>query len=72
MESGNPKDGSDVPAYDADIDIIAFFGKIATVGLDDFNNSLTFLLVDLTMKFGFYTLGCKTNQIGRASCRERV
>lgn len=62
MESGNPKDGSDVPAYDADIDIIAFFGKIATVGLDDFNNSLTFLLVDLTMKFGFYTLGCKTNQ----------
>ena len=49
MESSNPKDGSDIPAYDADTHIIALFSKNATVGLADFNNLLTFLLVDLTM-----------------------
>ena len=32
------------------------------VGFDDYYKNRTLILVKLTMKFGFYTLGCKVNQ----------
>ena len=42
--------------------IIAGFQRVAIGGFDDFHKNNTLFLVKLTMKFGFYTLGCKVNQ----------
>ena len=42
--------------------IISVSLEIAIVGLDDSSNLFIELLVVLTMRFAFYTLGCKTNQ----------
>ncbi len=42
--------------------IITGFSKKSIGALDDSNNYMIFFLVELTMKFAFYTLGCKVNQ----------
>ena len=42
--------------------IISDFADFSIDGVDDSHKTATTNLVDLTMKFAFYTLGCKTNQ----------
>lgn len=42
--------------------IIADICYFAISGFDDLHKSNAIVLVNLTMKFGFYTLGCKVNQ----------
>lgn len=42
--------------------IIAHFGGFSIDDLDDFHKFESEYLVDITMRFGFYTLGCKVNQ----------
>ena len=42
--------------------IIAGFSDFSIDGIDDSYKTRNIILVDLTMKFAFYTLGCKTNQ----------
>ena len=42
--------------------IIAFFVKFSIDGIDDSYKIRLLNLVEFTMKFAFYTLGCKTNQ----------
>ena len=42
--------------------IIPLFSGISIDGLEDYNKNTFTLLVVFTMKFAFYTLGCKTNQ----------
>ena len=42
--------------------IIPIFANYSIDGIDDSYKMTTTNLVDLTMKFAFYTLGCKTNQ----------
>ena len=43
-------------------DIIARSSEIAIIIFDDSYKTDIIILVDLTMNFGFYTLGCKVNQ----------
>ena len=42
--------------------IIPISSNFSIDGIDDSHKTVTTNLVDLTMKFAFYTLGCKTNQ----------
>ena len=42
--------------------IIPRFWGISIDGLEEYHKNTFILLVDFTMKFAFYTLGCKTNQ----------
>ena len=42
--------------------IIPLFWGISIDGLEEYHKNTFILLVDFTMKFAFYTLGCKTNQ----------
>ena len=42
--------------------IIPISSKISIDGIDDSYKIRLFFLVEITMKFAFYTLGCKTNQ----------
>ena len=42
--------------------IIPIFTKFSIDGIDDSYKSRIYFLVEFTMKFAFYTLGCKTNQ----------
>ena len=42
--------------------IIPISANFSIDGIDDSHKTTTIILVDLTMKFAFYTLGCKTNQ----------
>ena len=43
-------------------DIIARCVKFSIISFDNTYKTHTINLVDFTMKFGFYTLGCKVNQ----------
>ena len=43
-------------------DIIALFCPFSIGALDEYNKDYSKKLVKFTMKFAFYTLGCKTNQ----------
>ena len=42
--------------------IIPISSNFSIDGINDSHKTVTTNLVDLTMKFAFYTLGCKTNQ----------
>ena len=42
--------------------IIPISSNFSIDGIDDSHKTTTYNLVEFTMKFAFYTLGCKTNQ----------